>query len=954
MTSIRFVGMLPLWLGLMLALVGSMLAWRYYRREAHSHTGLLRWTLPLSRSLVIFLVVFVLSGPVLHHRDVVGVLGRVLIYLDSSQSMGATDEHMSDARKVLVAQQLGWLPSAQVDTRVWELAEELASIREDTAQLLQAEPGSETVLKQCRGLFVKRLGSVDREWRELDGDWSFDNTPSEIAASPTEQDSDEATEESSSGDARDQLARDVLARATAITSSPVESSASPSASVADSEQILLQLCDDLVRYESFLRRVFDRQIQEQVDGDEAIRSALVQFDATPRWRRAELGLLDDKRGVVSGLRQAHDVQILALSEDHVDSKWDGRTGTEQPSELLELPAGKWTNLASGVNATTLRSGVGNTTDGRGEAERRTAVVLISDGRHNSGPSPQQVARLLGQQGVTVYSIGMGSRREPPDLAILEMQFPDIVFQRDDVRGEMTIRDKIPAGRPFVIEIRHQDDVLWRKELVTQDVSRRRIEFEFSVTDLVERLQNQFDPRLRQHAVPLTLEAAIAPLEEETEVANNTAVMRLAAITQTYSILLIDGRSRWETRYLRNAFQRDTQWSIDTLIVGPGTDDESLPRGDVKGTFPTDRERLFGYDLIVFGEVSPDVWSDHELGWIREFVEQRGGGLLVIDDQRQLLREYTDDNFASLIPVLWNDAAIQTLPIQLQLTERGAKERAFRLTVDEAENRRLWGEFPPPHTLSSVEALPDAEMLLDVSVDDKRFPVMVLRSFGAGRVFYSASDETWRWRYKSADTYHQRFWIQLANAMMAKPFAVSDEYASLDTGAASYPHGAAADIRVRLVGLDGRPATNTTVDALLWMDGQVVSTASLEPDAAIPGIFRGRTSVLEDGHYEVTLQASGYSREVLKAKTQFVVEPLDTGELEEIACNEELLREVAGESRGQYLREEQFGKLVDLLRPLSNGQVVESDTLLWQSYWWFSAIVGLLALEWMLRKRAGLL
>ena len=73
---------------------------------------------------------------------------------------------------------------------------------------------------RCRSSFVKRLESVDRQWRALDGNWHLDNTPPETDASPADQDADEAAGESSSGDARDQLVRDVAARATAITLSP--------------------------------------------------------------------------------------------------------------------------------------------------------------------------------------------------------------------------------------------------------------------------------------------------------------------------------------------------------------------------------------------------------------------------------------------------------------------------------------------------------------------------------------------------------------------------------------------------------------------------------------------------------------------------------------------------------------------------------------------------------------
>ena len=245
-------------------------------------------------------------------------------------------------------------------------------------------------------------------------------------------------------------------------------------------------------------------------------------------------------------------------------------------------------------------------------------------------------------------------------------------------------------------------------------------------------------------------------------------------------------------------------------------------------------------------------------------------------------------------------------------------------------------------------------MLEVEIDGVEHPAMASRAFGAGRVLFCASDETWRWRYKAADVYHQRFWHQLARSIMARPFAASDEFASLDTGAVSYPHGSEADIRVRLIGLDGKPATDTTVDALLWKDGQIVSTVSLTPDATVPGIFRGRTNALEDGAYEVTLQASGYSREVLKAKTEFVVEPRESEEFRQIACNEELLGEMAAASGGRFLREEEFGDLVELLNPLSSGEVVESDIVLWQSYWWFFAIIAILAIEWMLRKRAGMM
>jgi hypothetical protein len=64
--------------------------------------------------------------------------------------------------------------------------------------------------------------------------------------------------------------------------------------------------------------------------------------------------------------------------------------------------------------------------------------------------------------------------------------------------------------------------------------------------------------------------------------------------------------------------------------------------------------------------------------------------------------------------------------------------------------------------------------------------------------------------------------------------------------------------------------------------------------------------------------------------------------------------VADESGGQYLREEESGELLSLLEPLSRGRVTVAETRLAGSYWGFVPFVALLAIEWLLRKRIGVL
>ena len=935
MTSIRFIGDVPLWLGALVALTAAVAVWFFYRREKHDLPPGLRIWLPLLRAAAVFLTVLVLTGPVLHHRRIEGQLGRVVVFLDASLSMASHDPQMPDARKLILAEQQGGLPAGNVDATLWQSADRLASIPRATGESLQSGSLDVEQVNRHREILAQASSDVADS---LDGyDWK-------------------SLASSSGSDAMWQtlasrFRKELQEPAQALLTKPIDQVGARQAVAAE----LLDLTELAARFENELLAAFDAYgSQLLASGNAAATAAVTHVDDTSRWQRAQNSLLHPDNGLLHRLAATHDVQLIALAGTEEENLWDRLASQHPPDNLNTTPTSPLTDLGSAIagHMTAHRSGNGD--QSQQQTQSRTAVVLLTDGRHNSGKSPVQVARVLGGQSIPIHAVGFGARREPPDLALLDVEHPDLVFQKDRVRGTLLLKDQMPAGQAFVAQIGHGEEILWQEQLTTQDVRLRRVEFDFSIDELVERLGGSFDPDVKHHALPLTLRAVLAPLNGETETSNNEMDFRFSAITQSYRILLIDGRPRWETRYLRNVFERDDQWQIDTILVGPATEQTILPRGDGPDRFPADRGALFQYDLIVLGDVAPEVFAENELQWIRDFVENRGGGLIFIDGSRSHLRFDEDHLLAPLLPVTRLDTPLSSLPSQLQLTALGEKRNALMLAQSQDANQNLWKKLPAPHAIVAVEALPDTETLVEAVVGERTLPAMVTRTFGAGRVFYSALDETWRWRYKAADTYHQRFWNQLARWVMPRPFAVSDEYVALDTGPPTYASGEIVDIRVQLRGVDGRPATDATVDAVLWQEGRVVSTVTLAPDESGSGVYRGRTGQLAEGRYEVSVRASGFSHDALRARTTFLVQPPESRELELIACNDGLLEEMARSSGGQFLREEQSEKLIELLAPLSSGRVIESDTLLWQSYWWFAAIILLLTLEWLLRKRAGLL
>ena len=672
----------------------------------------------------------------------------------------------------------------------------------------------------------------------------------------------------------------------------------------------------------------------------------------------------EQAGWLESLSETHDVDVIAFSDGEASMVWSSGDGEGIPTAFDLSAEGQRTDLALGM-ATTLATLAAQSEDTQSEdtksnetlaASSRAALVLMSDGRDNVGRSPLELAEQVQTAGVDLHTIGMGSEEDPTDVAILNVVRPDSVASDGKLSGEIILRtlgsQATDASKERLIRIESGGRIVWQNTLPVTESRQQTIPFEIDVESIVQQSQNESPRGVRRSTVVMDLKAIVDPVAGDSNADNNAMSFRVAASTRDRKLLILDGSSRWETRYLNNLFERDPAWTVDKVLYGTGTDMPFLERGEERGQFPNTREAMAQYDAIVLGEVPPDQLSETDANLLRDFVT-RGGGLIVIDGRYGRLKEIAESALPELIPIDYPDEP-KMVVTSIRPSRMGMDHPVLNLWGEKDELAEFWENLPAPPVAMAIKAQEGSEVWADVVGKDGRVaPWLITRLFGAGRIFYLATDQTWRWRYKVADRFHARFWNQLLNAVMQPPYSASDDYVALGTDKIEYQSGDRSTVRVRLQDTQGKPVGDATVDALLIANDRVIATVPLSVDDPARGTYRGQTPPLQAGAYDIRIRASGFDANALQASTPIWVGTSDTVELDRVSLDKAALMQIANIGGGDYYHESSADRILNKLKPLSSGSVIETDILVWQSFYWFWAIIVLLAIEWWMRKRAGL-
>ncbi len=630
-----------------------------------------------------------------------------------------------------------------------------------------------------------------------------------------------------------------------------------------------------------------------------------------------------------------------------------------------------------------------------------AVVLFSDGIQQSPDPPASLDDVI-SLGVPVYSIGVGAGSAWRDLELGELAVSRTKFDRSPLVVTAPIAASGLDGREAVVDLRRAGSTLMtRRFAITGESEEHEVRFEhvpeekgwleFEVT---ARLAGSGEPE--SPAVP---RAALSPTGSEKVTHNNTRRFIIDNRQRKYRVLYFCGRPNWENKFVRRALAEDEEIELTSLIriskaerkfvyrgkrsnianplfdgFNPDRDqpryDEAVflrfgPQGaDLDDGYPLRAEDLFGFDLIIWGEIEHDFFSQRHLELTRDFVARRGGAFLLLGGPDSFTKGgYARSTIESMMPVLLippsegaapDSEGTYNLEFAARPTIDGALSGAWTLDRDPDRDLSLWDDLPDllginrlPYTRAGAAVLARAD---SPELGAEGAPLFAWQRYGSGRCAVLATGSTWRWQMSlpGEDNRHERLWRQIVRSLVVdvpEPITVRD-IADVYTTDEEIEF----DLAVRDALFIDREGLQTVVAARA--PSGLEHALPVEESIQEAGIYGVRYRPDEPGAHVLSISASDASGEAIASAESAVLVEDDRREFRRARADMGFLRQIAEATGGKLIALDKINEIPDLISREDHVSTEQIRRHLWNLPIFFIALVLMLSAEWFIRRMKG--
>ncbi len=571
------------------------------------------------------------------------------------------------------------------------------------------------------------------------------------------------------------------------------------------------------------------------------------------------------------------------------------------------------------------------------------IVLASDGDWNEGPPPVQAAARLRTRGVPIYAVAVGSRTRLPDVELLSLDLPTFGIAGKSVRVPFSIDSSLPREYTTTVTLRASDGDEVTKEVRIAPMTR--------TSDYLV-----WKPRATGD---FTLSLTIPKHHDETIAENNKASAPISIREEKLKVLVVESYPRWEYRYLRNALSRDPGVDVSCLLFHPGLSKVGGGNKDYIKQFPAGLDELSKYDVVFLGDVGVEdgQLTAEQCRLLKGLVEHQASGLVFMPGWQGRELSLLDTELGDLCPVIldagqpggWGARVAN----HFELTELGRRSLLTKLADTQDDNALVWEGLPGFQWYAPVlRAKAGSDVLAvhkDASNEHGRLPLLVTRTFGAGKVLFMGTDGAWRWRKGVEDKYHYRFWGQVVRWMAYQRNMAKGESMRLYYVPDQPKLNQTLALHANVMERSGEPLHNGEVSARITAPSGKTEVVHFTSGGDEWGEFTGRYTALESGSHHVTLFCKQTGA---KLETSFFVQGAAAEQLGKPA-RPEVLEELARVTNGKVVPPEKLDEVVRSLAELPEPPPLVRRVPLWCHPVPAAALVTLLGVFWVGRKVVGL-
>jgi uncharacterized membrane protein len=576
------------------------------------------------------------------------------------------------------------------------------------------------------------------------------------------------------------------------------------------------------------------------------------------------------------------------------------------------------------------------------------IVLVSDGADTTDATLADALLAMKAASVPVFTVGVGRDRLARDIQLDRISTPRTALKGSSLVVDAVVTQTGFAGETVAINVEDGGRIVGTQEVtLPSDGSPAAVRVRFMAAD----------------EGPRVFRFSIAPRPGELVTQNNAREALIDVQDRREKILYFEGEPRFEMKFIRRAVADDENLQ---LVALQRTADNKYLRLDVDtpehllGGFPRTRDELFQYQGLVLGSVEAGAFTGDQLRMISDFVERRGGGLLMLGGGRSFTEGgYAETPVADALPVVLTRPASATNDppfsrLRVLPTRAGASHAVTQIAGTEAESAARWKDLP---ALTSVNPLTDvkagATVLLS-GTDERRREQVVLASqrYGRGKTMAFAVQDSWNWQMDASipleDMTHQNYWRQLLRWLVD---GVPD-HVHVHTAADRVEPGEPVTLLAEVVDPSFVEVNDAFVVARVTAPDGDTFDVPMQWTGSRDGQYRGTFTADAAGTYGVRAEATRAGSSLGTGITQVRAGAGDA-EYFDAVMHAARLQRIAEETGGRFYTPETVAGLPEDVKYAGRGVTTTEERELWNMPVVLMALLGLVGAEWGYRRMVGL-